>query len=540
MGQGKFDRRAFLRSTGMLGTAAVLGESLLTGCAPAVDYAGIGAEYQPGFVPRGSILDAPASEAPIDHVVILMMENRSFDHYLGWLGRDGQYLERGAQRYGSTFRIDAQSSQTYLDPAGAAVDTFHLASDPMSNPWRGCGYGDPGHGWNAGHAQRDGGFLAEGSGNDRFALGYFEGDDLPFTSRMARRFTTFDRYHASLLGPTQPNREYLHGAQSGGYNYNYIPIKELGFQWDTIWDRLRAANVPVRSYVSDLPSLAFYGGRMAPILSPINQYFADCQHGTLPNVTFLDPPYLPWWQADDHPLCDPAAGQRFLRDTFRAFAKSPHWENGLFILTYDEWGGFFDHVAPPLLPDDRSSSDDAVNFSQAGFRVPTILASPYSRPGYVDHRTYDHTSIMRFLQWRFLGAPAEGTGGGATPWSLTERDRHANNIGASLGASGSDPGLFDLDDLPMRAPTARCDGSPQLAPPSSQDQRTPGTLPSTTTTSTTPAPEAALRSDASADAEALVGGPGQDLLGALEQGYFERVGIDATPSDMAGTWAEQS
>lgn len=108
----KFDRRAFLRTTGLMGTAATLGDSLLSGCAPQVDYAGIGAEYQPGFVPGGSILDMAASEAPIDHVVILMMENRSFDHYLGWLGRDGDYLQNGVRRYGDSFRIDAQSAQT--------------------------------------------------------------------------------------------------------------------------------------------------------------------------------------------------------------------------------------------------------------------------------------------------------------------------------------------------------------------------------------------------------------------------------------------
>src|SRR5690606_7948015 len=108
------DRRAFLRRTGLLCTAAVLGDTLLGACAPPVDFEGIGREYHPSFVPEGSILDLPASESPIDTVVILMMENRSFDHYLGWLGRDGDYLERGVRNYGPTFRIDARSHQTYL------------------------------------------------------------------------------------------------------------------------------------------------------------------------------------------------------------------------------------------------------------------------------------------------------------------------------------------------------------------------------------------------------------------------------------------
>ena len=116
-------------------------------------------------------------------------------------------------------------------------------------------------------------------------------------------------------------------------------------------------------------------------------------------------------------------------DVFESFVKSPHWHNGVFILTYDEWGGFFDHVAPPHFADDRGSTNDAFDFSQAGFRVPTIIASPRGLPSAVDHRQYDHTSILRFLEWRFLGAPPRGAGG-STAWSLTTRDRNARNMPA--------------------------------------------------------------------------------------------------------------
>ena len=501
------DRRRFLRTTGALGGAAVFGNALAA-CAPTGPSGGVGAEYHPTRVPAGSMLSLPASEAPIDHVVVLMMENRSFDHYFGWLSRDEGYLERGRSRYGGDFSIDARSHQSYPDPAGTIVDTFHLDPSSMANPWRGCGFEDPGHGWNAGDAQGEGGLLADGSNYVRYALGYYEGDDLPFHSRMARRFTTFDRYHCSCLTSTQTNRRYLHSAQSGGWNTNYIPLKEGGFQFDTIWDRLRRAQVPVGSYYSDVPSLAFWGTRMGPILRPIDQYFDHCESGKLPNVTFLDPPYGPWWQADDHPHADPHAGQRFLRDVFQAFVESPHWEHGLFVVTYDEWGGFFDHVRPPVLPDELASDDDALNFGQTGFRVPTLLASPYARPGYVDHRTYEHTSIMRFLEWRFLGAPPEGPGSGAAPWSLTVRDRTANNIGASLGATDPDPEVFDLGDLPLNGPTADCDGTPWI--------QLPGT---------------ALKDQ---------GGPGLELQDLVETGYFEQLGLPSEPSSMAGTWANEA
>jgi phospholipase C len=517
------DRRTFLRVGGAAGAAAALGPAL-GGCTPGASGL-LGEEYVPTGVPGGSVLDLPASECPIDHVVVVMMENRSFDHYLGWLATDDAYLERGRRRYGSGFGIDAAPRQTYLDPDGNPVATYSMADGASVAGRRGCGFGDPAHGWGSGRGQRDHGFLAEESGNDLFALGYQEAADLPFHARMARRFTTFDRYHCSILGATQPNRRYLHSAQSGGYKNNYIPILELGHQWETIWDRLLAAGVDVRSFSADLPSLAFWGPRMAPILSPIDQYFEACAAGRLPSVTFLDPPYLPWWQADDHPLCDPAAGQRYLRDVFRAFVESPHWERGAFVMTYDEWGGFFDHVAPPVLPDLLASSVDEDNFGQAGFRVPTVLASPYARPGYVDHRPYDHTSFMRFLEWRFLGAPPEGPGGSG--WWLTPRDRHANNLGASLGLTDPDPQVFDLDDVPLRVPTPLCTGEPQLMWPGIRPDGTP----------TTPVRAAAASAATPEAQDRQVGGPGADMLDALEAGYFERIGVDPEPSSMAGTWA---
>ncbi len=514
------ERRDFLRLGALAGMGAVVGPSLLSACVPAEGSFG-GREYFPSLMPQGSILDLPASEAPIDTVVVVMMENRSFDHMLGFLGSDEGYLDRGLRNYGTGFSIDAAPNQTYLDAAGIEQATWSMSGGTNDPSYRGCGFEDPAHGWDAARVQRDRGFLAEGADNDRFALAYLEEDNVPFYARMARRFTTFDQYHCSILGATQPNRRYLHSAQSGGYKNNYIPIKELGHQWDTIWDRFRAAGVPCRSYSPDLPSLAFWGARMAPMLGQIGEYFEACQAGKLPNVVYLDPPYLPWWQADDHPLCDPMAGQRYLRDVFRAFVESPHWERGAFIITYDENGGFFDHVRPPVLPDLLASEVDADNFGQTGFRVPTFVASPYSRPGFVDHRQYDHTSILRFLEWRFLGAPAEGPAGEG--WWLTPRDRFANNIGASLGLTQPDPEVFDMDAVPLRQPTDLCNGSPQLLAPGMQTEHyAPAPKVTSTTIPSTPPPHS--------------GGPGNDMLQALNADYFDRIGVPTDPSPMAAKW----
>jgi phospholipase C len=413
-------RRTVLKGAAALGAATALGPTVRLAARPTK-----------ARLALPSILDLPAAEAPVTHVVVMMMENRSVDHFLGWLAHDEDYLEAGRRRYGARFRFDGSQDQTYATQSGELVATYHLpthAGEP--NPYRGCGHPDPGHGWNAGRAQRDGGFLAAGSGNDEFAVGYYREPDLPFYGNLARRFTTFDRYHCSLLGPTFPNREYLHAATSGGHKANDIPFDTLGFPWPTIWDRLMAAGVPARYYFVDLPTTALWGPRLLPVTSHIEHYFIDAAAGRLPNVTFVDPGFTTGFRTDDHPFADIRASHAFVEDVFRAFVASPHWEHGLFVLTYDEWGGFFDHVPPPVLPDDLASSVDADNFGQAGFRVPTFLASPYARPGFVDHRVYDHTSILRFIEWRFLGAPPEGPGGSG--WWLTTRDRYANNIGASL------------------------------------------------------------------------------------------------------------
>jgi phospholipase C len=409
----------------------------------------------------GSVLDGAAADCPIDTIVVLMMENRSIDHYLGWLATDESFLELGRSRYGADFAFDGVQRQSFVDAAtGLPVETYDIvAHGGQENAYRGCGHSDPGHGWSAGRAQRNGGFLAAGSGNDEFALSYYNADSIPFYATMARSFTTFDRYHASLLGPTYPNREYMHSAQSGGIKSNNLPPQigyPTGFDWPTIWDKLQAAGVSCGYYYVDLPAVALFGARLAPIARHVEHFFADAAAGTLPRVVFVDPGFTTGFRTDDHPYADIRAGQKYASNIFKAFYQGPQWETGAFFINYDEWGGFFDHVAPPVFADDRASAVDADNFGQAGFRVPCLMASPYAAPGWVDHRQYDHTSILRFIEWRYLGAPAEL--GGGSGWWLTERDRNALNIGAALRASKTGAGV-DLELLPaVPVASAPCQG----------------------------------------------------------------------------------
>jgi phospholipase C len=496
------DRREFLRRSAQLGGAVALGGSTVA--------AGTrGAPGRPAGQDFISMLDEPAKESPIETVVVLMMENRSFDHFFGWLADDKRYIDRGKSRYGNRFRVAGKQRQSFPAADGTVVETAPLLETPGEvNPYRGCGHLDPGHQWTQGRAQRDGGFLAPQSGNDTFALGYYDADAIPFTAQLARQFTVFDRWHASILGPTYPNRAYLHSGQSGDYKANTLPFATGGYQWETIWERLANAGVPAGYYWSDLPTLALWGSRLSGFQRPIDQYFADAQQGTLPQVTMVDPAFLTGNRTDDHPHADIRAGQRFVRDVFAAFARSKHWRRGAFVILYDEWGGFYDHVEPPVLPDDRANPIDTDNFGQAGFRVPALIASPYARRGYVDHTLYDHTSVLRFLEWRFLGAPARGPGKPGQTWFLTTRDRNANNLGAALAAAPVDRRVGVDLDVALADPSPPCDAVPGAGG---------GRAAGRPAVATPPEQHAFER--------------------AYEAGWFEYVGHKVEPSPMVKEWA---
>ena len=445
----ELDRRQFLQRAGMTG-GALAALTALPGCKTL---------FPPGYKHGATILDGLASDSPIDTVVIVMMENRSFDHWLGWLGADQAYLEAGRSRYGKFFFINANNQAIVDSPTGPQATQHMIGWNYLTNPYRGCDQSDPNHGWDAGRAQRDFGFLAPTANDDLLPIGYYEGADLPFTQEFTKRFTTFDDYHCSLLGPTWPNRHYLHGAQSGGNKTNAFPTGN-GFDWPLIWEKLAAANVSAKYYYSDLPFASLYGLRMNPFIAPIAEYFTDCANGTLPHVAMIDPSFFGAGENDDHPLADVRGGQAFQRDVFKSFAQSAHWERGVYVSTYDEWGGFYDHVAPPHFPDDRANAVDEDDFSQAGYRVPSVIASPYAHRGLVDGRAYDHASILRFLEWRFLGAPPEGPGTLGDSWFLTRRDQYALNLGASLSGEIVEKDLEFNIDVQIDPPSPPCGTGP--------------------------------------------------------------------------------
>lgn len=350
----------------------------------------------PAMARAATALPSPHSSG-VDHVVVLTMENRSFDHLLGWLpGADGK-----------------QGGLRYRDSSGAARATHRLAPD-----FQGCGHPDPEHTY-AGLrlAYDDGkcdGFLRAGR-NDAYAIGYYARADLPFLGAAAPLWTVCDRYFGPMMGPTIPNRMYMHtGTTDRTINLAFPTFLP------TIWDLLADRGMPGRYYRSTISFLDMWGTKYDGITFSFEDFLADCRTGDLPAVAYVDPDYAPSRLGignSDHPHIDVRVGEWLMSEVYRAVTTSPAWPRTLLVITFDESGGFFDHVPPTYAPD----SDP--RHALRGFRVPTLLVSPFARRGYVDHQVYDHTSILKLIEWRF-GLPA-----------LSVRDAHATNLAAALDLS---------------------------------------------------------------------------------------------------------
>lgn len=335
-------------------------------------------------------LPTPQSSG-IEHVVVVTMENRSFDHFMGWLpNADGK-----------------QAGLSFRDSSGAVHPTHSLSGDNT-----GCPHPDPDHSYTGARIEYDGGkmdgFLLDTS-NDVYSVGYYGEQDIPFYAALARSYMTFDRYFVSILGPTFPNRLFLHSAQTDRLD-DSISLTSL----PTIWDRLAAAGVSANYYYSNIPFVALWGTKYLGISKSYDNFKSAAANGTLPAVSYVDPSFTTIDDGlgnDDHPHADIRRGDRFLHDTFEAVANGPDWASTVFIVTFDEWGGFFEHVAPPRATAANNVDTDLMNNGKAllGFRVATVVASPFTRGvennPFVNHTVFDHTSILKLIEWRWGLAP---------------------------------------------------------------------------------------------------------------------------------------
>ena len=357
---------------------------------------------------RGGLLKAEAfsnsnlpnpNNSGIQHIVVVMMENRSFDHFLGWLpNANGR-----------------QSGLTYTDASDQPHPTYHLQD------YQGCGHPDPDHSYAGGRIEynrgRCNGWLRAGT-NDTYCIGYYTQSDLPFLGQAAPNWTTFSRYFAAMMAETYPNRIYQHAAQTDRLT-NTTAISSL----PTIWDLLAAQGISATYYYSDVPFLALWGPKYLPISRPIAQFYADAAAGTLPAVSFVDPSFLGEAQGisnDDHPHGDIRNGEAFLNHMYAAVTMGAGWANTVMVINFDEWGGFFEHIPPPTAPIPPATAAAGDTDGRRGFRVPCLLISPWSRRGFVGGALYDHCSVLKMIEWRW-GLP-----------NLTVRDASANNLAQAL------------------------------------------------------------------------------------------------------------
>lgn len=334
------------------------------------------------------------------------MENRSLDHMLGWYGKENPNFDGRQQMTVPDLRKGKSGTVTSRSWGARGTKNFH-----------GRGFRDPSHGWDGGRYERNGGkldgWLDARTNNDEFCMSYYDDIDVPVWAQLVRDYRSYDRYFCSLLGPTQPNRFYLHSGQSGGRKNNDLPPQVAqkekdpsvvaGFTWPTIWTLFDRYGINANYFNSNLPVIAYWGPRHAGHIRHISEYYAMCATGTLPQVSVISPffTFSSSLGNDDHPHADIRLGQAFLSDVIESFVNSPQYEQSAMIVTYDEWGGFHDHVNPPRIDDDRGTPNDPGgkdDFGQIGFRVPTSVISPWtSTPGVVDHNVYDHSSIVRFI-----------------------------------------------------------------------------------------------------------------------------------------------
>ena len=364
----------------------------------------------------------------IEHIVVLMLENRSFDHMLGYLSLP--------TAQGGKARKDVDGltgNEKNMDSKGTSFPVARMASAIMN--------GDPCHEWDCVEEQlknNNGGFVRNYEkvvvSNPEFIMHYFTGADVPVFDHLASDFCICDRWFCSLPGPTQPNRAYSLAGTSDSRKTNFSP-KELllgqGFLGKTIFEVLPANAWKIYSH--DIAALRFFKkfrAKVVPQIDKVTQFFNDAKSGTLAKVSWIDPDFgitvFAGPPNDDHPPHDSRHCQNLVSNVYNALLDGPNWSKTLLIVTYDEHGGYYDHVSPRQF----TPEDDDPDFKFYGVRVPAFLISPWVGKqvafGSNTHGLaaqdllFDHTSILKTILKRF--------GGG----TMTARVNAANDLSALL------------------------------------------------------------------------------------------------------------
>jgi phospholipase C len=399
---------------------------------------------QPGSLPDPSLLPGTDTMPEIEHIVVLMLENHSFDNIFGMLGRgDGFKLSSDGLPVASNPYGNGQIQHAFEMPT-----TCQLPAQPSQE-------------WEASHVQYANGlcngFVESSSGP--VAMGYWTGKSLPFTYALAKEFPIGDRFFCSVLGQTDPNRRYLIAATSSGMTDdigtspgNIVPDVTLAAPANgTIFDLFEVFGISWNDYCASFPlgcTAELYPIDDAMVDASeksIDNFFSDAASGNLPGFCIVDPDYSN--QSQENPQ-NIVVGESFLEQAVRAIGSSPDWARTLLIINYDEHGGYYDHVVPPV-----AIAPDAVppivqpgeslydGFNRYGFRVPSIVVSPYAKRDHVSHVVYDHTSILAMVE-RKWNLPA-----------LTYRDANANDLMDFLDAEAIARGVPTFAELPKLPPS---------------------------------------------------------------------------------------
>ena len=467
LNQSGFTRRTLLRRGGQIAATT----AALSGGGSAWRAAGALAAKQrlPDSLPNPKLPAGTVDEAlPFDHIVVVMMENHSFDNLLGALPISGHKRADGLK-----FNRHGEARNTNPGPNGeGVVKSFPLPTTAQAP--------SVDQSWNATHTQIDGGRMdgfPRSVGNDE-PMGYWTEDVLPFAYSFARTFTLANRWFCSAPCQTYPNRRFLMaGTAYGDIATNTESLSDPPPPNGTIFDRLQAYGVSWRNYFTDLPQTGIIPSvieKYPTNITPIAEFFSDCAAGTLPSVSFVDPEFgaltdiggplaaLPQLEpiakkldttgGDEESEQDMSYGEYWAYQAVSAVLKSPAWPRTLLIYTYDEHGGYYDHVPPPaaIAPDsiapELGPEDVPGGYDIYGPRVPGIVASPYSKPGGVTNVVHDHTSALATIEAKW-NLPA-----------LTYRDANARTVADFLDLNGPpqmlEPPALTEPPVPAEAATS--------------------------------------------------------------------------------------
>jgi phospholipase C len=399
-----------------------------------------------------------ARSTGIKHIIVLMLENRSFDHMLGFLKKTNPNIkgclpgEAGCSN--NVVANDATSASVTVNDEAVYVQdspqhsihstTFQIYGSSQMND----------HPSMSGFIESYQRVLANSSETGSSIMRCFAPEHVPIMSTLAQEFAIIDGWHASVPGPTMVNRAYAASGTSDGMGVNDPVTIAKGMPQETMFRQLQRMGLDYRVYWSDLPAVMMFKDvrhrDARPKFKLLDKFFDDVAAGDLPDFTWIEPAYYntPFWVAtDQHPDHDVGYGEKLIKDVYEALRNSPIWEDSALIITYDEHGGFFDHVPPSQTnvpnPDGKNATDDPFDFTRIGVRIPTLVVSPRVAKGTLVHgyeevgaSQFEHSSTIATVVHKLFHPKA----GHQAPQYLTKRVEWARTF----------EGVFDLIKPPRK------------------------------------------------------------------------------------------